>query len=117
MLVASGIFRERRRGRRWSLDPAWLFEQAYLDDRPCTSIAAEAGHPVRSVVEIVRRLADRLQGRLLRDLALPPDVADAIMAKAPVCERVREQILDALQAYVEREMPDDDLRAGRQPSL
>jgi hypothetical protein len=107
MLVADGAFRERRRGRKWVLDPDWLFREVYMRERTCEAIATETGHPVRSVVEAIRRVSHRLQKRLLTVLALPPEAVADIIAKSPVRERVREQVLEALQAFVAGEATDD----------
>jgi hypothetical protein len=107
MLVADGALRERRRGRKWVLDPGWLFREVYMRERTCEAIAAETGHPVRNVVEAIRRISHRLQERLLAALALSPEVVTAVVAKTRVRERVREQVLDALQAFVAGEATDD----------
>jgi len=107
MLVGDGVLEEHRRGRRWTLPPAWLFRQAYLELRACRAIAAEKSRPVQRVVETIRRLSDRLERRLLVALALPPDVVAAITRSAPVGERVREEVLEALRAFVGREAPPD----------
>lgn len=107
MLVADGAFRGPRRGRKWVLDPAWLFREVYMRERTCEAIAAETRHPVRNVVEAIRRLSNRLQDRLLAALALPPEVVVDIIDKAPVRERVREHILDALRAFAVGEATDD----------
>jgi hypothetical protein len=100
ILVDARPFRGRRRGRRWTLDPGWLFRRAYVEDAGCGAIAGETDHPARCVVEILRRLANRLERRLLVTLALPPDLVATIVARAPVGERDRERVLDALQAFV-----------------
>jgi hypothetical protein len=100
MLVDDRAFRGRRRGRKWRLDPAWLFRRAYLEERKCRAIAAETGCPTRCVIEMLRRLSDRLQSLLLVALAVPPTVVAAIVARNPIPERIREDILGAVQAYV-----------------
>jgi len=107
MLVVDGAFRGPRRGRRWVLDPDWLFREAYMRERTCEAIATEKSHPVRNVVEAIRRVSHRLQDRLLAALGLPPEVVADIVAKAPVRERVREQVLKALQAFVAGEATEE----------
>lgn len=100
MLVDDRAFRGRRRGRKWKLDPAWLFRRAYLEERECRAIAAETGYPTLCIIEMLRRLSDRLQVLLLVVLAVPPAVVAAIVAGNPIPERVRDNIIEAVHAYV-----------------
>jgi hypothetical protein len=100
ILVIDNALGAHPRGRKWTLDPVWLFRQVYVKDRACHALAAETRRPVRSVVEVIRRLSARLQGRLLAALALPDDVVAAIMARVPVHEVARENIRETLRAFV-----------------
>ncbi len=100
IVVDDHVFHGRRRGRRWTLDPAWIFRRAYLEERECSAIAAEAGHATLNVVETLRRLSNRLESRLLAALSLPPEVASAILAEAPISESVREDIIESLRCLV-----------------
>jgi hypothetical protein len=106
MLVVDGVFRDRRPGRKWRLDPDWLFREAYMRERTCEAIAAEARCPPRNVIEAIRRLSRRLQDRLLTVLAIPPEVVAAIIEKAPAGDGVRDQILEGLRAFVAGEQTD-----------